>query len=56
MIGKYKRLQVDEAEIRNQINLQVMARFKPGRVNIPAGWTPRNAYERHLVELMEKGK
>jgi len=40
--------------IKDAINLQCLAKFKPRRVNIPAGWNPKNSYERNLAILLAR--
>jgi|GEM_PF-4232667 len=52
MLGKYKALTLDIEEIKNRLNLQVMAVCKPKVVNIPDGWRPMSWFDWHLVWLL----
>jgi len=41
-------------ETKEAIYLQCLAKHRPCRVNIPKGWTPKNAYERNLTLLLAR--
>ena len=41
-----------EEKIKESISLQVNAKFRPKRINIPEGWVPKTAYDHHLVALV----
>ena len=50
------RFSLSEEKIKENLRLQVVAKLAPHKLRIPAGWKPRNAFERHLKSLMDRSR
>jgi hypothetical protein len=54
IIPRYKQFYSNEAQIRNTLHAQVLAKFRPDRINWPKEpWTPSTPLDRHLKELRD---
>lgn len=46
-----KRLTRTPEQIARDLNLQVIAKFNPGRLNINEGWVPKTPFDKHCWRL-----
>ena len=53
-MDKYSILKLKKDQTNNSINLQVLARFRPKRINWPPEpWTPTNQLDRILKDIRD---
>lgn len=53
---KYKSLFLSEDDLKKNIHYQIIAKFRPGRFNIPDDFIPRNQTDKIVLKILEKGK
>ena len=51
---KYRSLFIPHDILKKNINLQVVAKFRPGRFNIPDDFIPRNQVDKMILKILEK--
>lgn len=53
-MSKYDSLILSEDQIKNSINLQVLAHHNPKRINWPSGlWVPKSPLDKILKEIRD---
>ena len=53
---KYDSLFLTDDQLKKNIHLQVIAKFKPDQFNIPDGFIPRNQIDKLIFKILGKGK
>ena len=51
---RYDGLFLTEDQIKINLNLQVVAKFKPEKFNIPDDFIPRNQVDKMILKILEK--
>ena len=52
---KYDSLFLSEKQLKDNLHLQVVAKFRPERFNIPDGFIPKSQIDKIIFKIMKRG-